>query len=84
MSHSQVLICASVSFDLPVLHQVCPSIGLPLVTRILCNFTPDEFCPDPVPGMVLEELNSEVYFRFARMVYFSFDLEESCVTYMSN
>jgi len=39
--------------------EVCPSIGLPLVTRILCNFTPDEFCPDPVPGMVLEELNSE-------------------------
>jgi len=39
--------------------EVCPSIGLPLVTRILCNFTPDEFCPDPVPGMVLEQLNSE-------------------------
>ncbi|GJN33619.1 hypothetical protein PR202_gb22239 [Eleusine coracana subsp. coracana] len=39
--------------------EVCPSIGLPLVTRILCNFTPDEFCPDAVPGMVLEELNSE-------------------------
>ncbi|KAI4989786.1 hypothetical protein ZWY2020_038149 [Hordeum vulgare] len=39
--------------------EVCPSIGLPLVTRILCNFTPDEFCPDPVPGLVLEELNSE-------------------------
>ncbi|VAI18954.1 unnamed protein product [Triticum turgidum subsp. durum] len=39
--------------------EVCPSIGLPLVTRILCNFTPDEFCPDPVPGIVLEELNSE-------------------------
>ncbi|OEL20595.1 hypothetical protein BAE44_0018388 [Dichanthelium oligosanthes] len=39
--------------------EVCPSIGLPLVTRILCNFTPDEFCPDPVPSTVLEELNSE-------------------------
>ncbi|KAL6844786.1 hypothetical protein ACP4OV_025445 [Aristida adscensionis] len=39
--------------------EVCPSIGLSLVTRILCNFTPDEFCPDSVPGMVLEELNSE-------------------------
>lgn len=39
--------------------EICPSIGLPLVTRILCNFTPDEFCPDPVPGLVLEELNSE-------------------------
>lgn len=39
--------------------EVCPSIGLPLITRILCNFTPDEFCPDPVPGIVLEELNAE-------------------------
>ncbi|KAI0519563.1 hypothetical protein KFK09_007014 [Dendrobium nobile] len=39
--------------------EVCPSIGLPLLTRILCNFTPDEFCPEPVPGIVLEELNSE-------------------------
>ncbi|CAO2173331.1 unnamed protein product [Urochloa humidicola] len=39
--------------------EVCPSIGLQLVTRILCNFTPDEFCPDPVPSAVLEELNSE-------------------------
>ncbi|KAL5221007.1 hypothetical protein ABZP36_025720 [Zizania latifolia] len=39
--------------------EVCPSVGLPLVIRILCNFTPDEFCPDPVPSIVLEELNSE-------------------------
>lgn len=40
--------------------QVCPSISLPLIIRILCNFTPDEFCPDPVPGAVLEALNAEV------------------------
>ncbi|XVF75842.1 hypothetical protein PTKIN_Ptkin13bG0219300 [Pterospermum kingtungense] len=39
--------------------QVCPPISLPLVVRILCNFTPDEFCPDPVPGAVLEALNAE-------------------------
>ncbi|XP_062192589.1 uncharacterized protein LOC133896092 [Phragmites australis] len=39
--------------------EVCPSIDLQLVTRILCNFTPDEFCLDPVPSTVLEELNSE-------------------------
>ncbi|KAJ4970482.1 hypothetical protein NE237_003581 [Protea cynaroides] len=39
--------------------EVCPSIGLPLVKRILCNFTPDEFCPDPVPGAILEFLNAE-------------------------
>ncbi|XP_009391818.2 uncharacterized protein LOC103977891 [Musa acuminata AAA Group] len=45
--------------DRAVRKEVCPSIGLPLIIRILCNFTPDEFCPDPVPGIVLEELNTE-------------------------
>ncbi|AQK41448.1 hypothetical protein ZEAMMB73_Zm00001d024535 [Zea mays] len=40
--------------------EACPSIGLQLVTRILGNFTTDEFCPDPVLSTVLEELNSEV------------------------
>ncbi|KAG8051215.1 hypothetical protein GUJ93_ZPchr0009g2080 [Zizania palustris] len=39
--------------------EVCRSTGLPLVTRILYNFTPDEFCPEPVPGMVLEGVNAE-------------------------
>ncbi|CAH8312426.1 unnamed protein product [Eruca vesicaria subsp. sativa] len=39
--------------------EVCPSIGLSLIKRILCNFTPDEFCPYPVPGAVLEELNAQ-------------------------
>ncbi|CAH8385372.1 unnamed protein product [Eruca vesicaria subsp. sativa] len=39
-------------------EEVCPSITLPLIKRILCNFTPDEFCPDHVPGAVLEELNA--------------------------
>ena len=38
--------------------QICPSITLSLIKRILCNFTPDEFCPDDVPGAVLEELNA--------------------------
>ncbi|CAL1353359.1 unnamed protein product [Linum trigynum] len=45
--------------DRSVRKEVCPSIGLPLVKRILCNFTPDEFCPDAVPGAVLEALNAE-------------------------
>ncbi|KAL9278684.1 hypothetical protein AtEden1_Chr5g0089451 [Arabidopsis thaliana] len=39
--------------------EVCPSIGLSLIKRIVCNFTPDEFCPYPVPGTVLEELNAQ-------------------------
>lgn len=45
--------------DPSIRKEVCPSIGNSLVTRILCNFTPDEFCPDPVPGAVLEALNAE-------------------------
>lgn len=45
--------------DRSIRKEVCPSIGLPLIKRILCNFTADEFCPDPVPGAVLEALNSE-------------------------
>ncbi|WOK91994.1 hypothetical protein Cni_G00685 [Canna indica] len=39
--------------------EVCPSIGMPNIMRILCNFTPDEFCSDPVPGIVLEQLHTE-------------------------
>nr|XP_043610499.1 uncharacterized protein LOC122582204 [Erigeron canadensis] len=45
--------------DRTVRTEVCPSISLPLLKRILCNFTPDEFCPDSVPGAVLEEVNAE-------------------------
>lgn len=45
--------------DRSIREEVCPSIGLALVKRILCNFTPDEFCPDPVPGAVLESLNAQ-------------------------
>ncbi|CAN6716644.1 unnamed protein product [Malus baccata var. baccata] len=45
--------------DTRIRKEVCPSISLPLVKRILCNFTPDEFCPDAVPGAVLEALNAE-------------------------
>ncbi|CAL0310045.1 unnamed protein product [Lupinus luteus] len=45
--------------DRQVRHKVCPSISISLIIRILCNFTPDEFCPDAVPGAVLESLNTE-------------------------
>jgi len=45
--------------DRSIRQEVCPSIGFPLIKRILCNFTPDEFCLDPVPGAVLEALNAE-------------------------
>lgn len=39
---------------------MCPTFGPPLIRRILNSFIPDEFCPDPIPGVVLEALNSEV------------------------
>ncbi|CAJ2671393.1 unnamed protein product [Trifolium pratense] len=45
--------------DRQVRQEVCPSISLSLIIRVLCNFTPDEFCPDAVPGAVLEALNEE-------------------------
>ncbi|XP_047152141.1 uncharacterized protein LOC124823877 isoform X2 [Vigna umbellata] len=45
--------------DRKIRQEVCPSFSLSLVIRILCNFTPDEFCPDFVPGTVLEALNAE-------------------------
>ncbi|PIN04022.1 hypothetical protein CDL12_23447 [Handroanthus impetiginosus] len=45
--------------DRTIRMEVCPSISLQLVKRVLCNFSPDEFCPDPVPGGVLEALNAE-------------------------
>ncbi|KAM0942946.1 putative nucleoporin [Dioscorea sansibarensis] len=45
--------------DSAIRNEVCPSIGLSIVTRVLCNFTPDEFCTDPVAGYVLEDLNNE-------------------------
>lgn len=40
--------------------KVCPTFGTPLIRRILDNFVPDEFCPDPIPNIVLEALDSEV------------------------
>ncbi|KAJ7974778.1 EEIG1/EHBP1 N-terminal domain containing protein [Quillaja saponaria] len=39
--------------------EVCPMFSTPLIKRIIDNFVPDEFCPDPVPDVVLEALDSE-------------------------
>ncbi|KVH92775.1 uncharacterized protein LOC112515961 [Cynara cardunculus var. scolymus] len=39
--------------------EVCPTFGAPLIKRILDTFVPDEFCPDPIPLVVLEALDSE-------------------------
>ncbi|VYS55990.1 unnamed protein product [Arabidopsis thaliana] len=42
-----------------VRKEVCPMFGAPLIKRVLNNFVPDEFCPDPVPDAVLKSLESE-------------------------
>lgn len=47
--------------DRSIRTEVCPSVSLSLVKRILCNFTPDEFSPDSVSGAVLEALNAEFF-----------------------
>ncbi|CAK9145478.1 unnamed protein product [Ilex paraguariensis] len=39
--------------------EVCPTFGAPLIRRVLSTFVPDEFCPDPIPEVVLKALNSE-------------------------
>lgn len=40
--------------------KVCPTFGASLIKRVLDNFSPDEFCPDPVPKAVLAALAAEV------------------------
>ncbi|KAL3636677.1 hypothetical protein CASFOL_018976 [Castilleja foliolosa] len=42
-----------------VRKEVCPTFGPPIIRRVLNYFVPDEFCPDPIPNVVLEALNSE-------------------------
>ncbi|CAI9766697.1 unnamed protein product [Fraxinus pennsylvanica] len=42
-----------------VRKEVCPMFGPSLIRRVLNSFMPDEFCPDPIPIVVLEALNSE-------------------------
>ena len=50
--------------------KVCPTFGAPLIRRVLDNFVPDEFCPDPIPGVVFEALDSEVSPFQRTLIYF--------------
>eukprot|EP00268_Persea_americana_P064193 TRINITY_DN841_c0_g1_i1.p1 TRINITY_DN841_c0_g1~~TRINITY_DN841_c0_g1_i1.p1 ORF type:complete len:1154 (-),score=289.59 TRINITY_DN841_c0_g1_i1:304-3765(-) len=45
--------------DGSVRREVCPTFGAPLIKRVLSSFVPDEFCPDPIPEIVLEALDLE-------------------------
>ena len=40
--------------------QVCPQLQLPLIRRMLMNFIPDEFAPDPVSPSLIAAINTEV------------------------
>lgn len=40
--------------------QVCPQLKLPLIRRILCNFVPDEFAPEPISPSLIAAINTEV------------------------
>lgn len=40
--------------------KVCPMFSASLIKKILDNFVPDEFCPDPIPTDVFEALDSQV------------------------
>ncbi|XP_026381987.1 uncharacterized protein LOC113276582 [Papaver somniferum] len=45
--------------DGSVRKEVCPTFGAALIKKILQNFVPDEFCPDSVPEIVYEALDSK-------------------------
>ncbi|XP_077211937.1 uncharacterized protein LOC143847132 [Tasmannia lanceolata] len=45
--------------DRSIRKEVCPTFDGLLIKRILNSFVPDEFCPDPIPEVVLEALDSE-------------------------
>ncbi|CAK8533137.1 unnamed protein product [Lathyrus sativus] len=53
MLPKDMLLCASIR------NEVCPMFSAPLIKKILDNYFPDEFCPDPVPITVLESLDLE-------------------------
>ncbi|KAK4346630.1 hypothetical protein RND71_032969 [Anisodus tanguticus] len=45
--------------DASTRKEVCPIFGPALIKRVLANFVPDEFRPNPIPKNVLEALDSE-------------------------
>ncbi|XP_050208485.1 uncharacterized protein LOC126657762 [Mercurialis annua] len=45
--------------DRSIRIEVCPIFGAQIVKRVLSNFVPDEFNPDPIPDSVFSSLDSE-------------------------
>jgi hypothetical protein len=46
--------------DKSVRKEVCPTLDLIFIRRILFNFQPDEFSPDPISPALLGAINSEI------------------------
>ncbi|KAL7585629.1 hypothetical protein Lser_V15G42923 [Lactuca serriola] len=49
--------------DSTIRKEVCSSFGVALIKGILDSFVPDEFCPDAIPEVVLEALDSEILWK---------------------
>ncbi|XP_073033476.1 LOW QUALITY PROTEIN: uncharacterized protein [Primulina eburnea] len=45
--------------DASTRKEVCPTFGPTLIKRVLNNFVPDEFCPEPMPRNIVAALDSE-------------------------
>ncbi|KZV39978.1 hypothetical protein F511_15640 [Dorcoceras hygrometricum] len=47
--------------DASTRKEVCPTFGPALIKRVLNNFVPDEFCPEPMPRSIIAALDSEFF-----------------------
>ncbi|KAL2643076.1 hypothetical protein R1flu_010663 [Riccia fluitans] len=47
--------------------EICPMLSLHLIRRILMNFVPDEFAPDPISPSLLAALNAEAAIEKQRL-----------------
>ncbi|KAI4366920.1 hypothetical protein MLD38_022721 [Melastoma candidum] len=47
--------------DKAIRKEVCPLLSDPLIKRVLYNFLPDEFCPDPIPDSLMYSLERETW-----------------------
>ncbi|KAG9150615.1 hypothetical protein Leryth_008092 [Lithospermum erythrorhizon] len=45
--------------DAAIRKEVCPTFGMTLIKRVLDNFVPDDFSPNPIPQKVIAALASE-------------------------
>ncbi|KAF7801680.1 uncharacterized protein G2W53_040791 [Senna tora] len=63
--------------------EVCPMFSTPLIKRILDNFVEDEFCPDPIPAVVFEALNSEDDLDYVEECVRNFPCNASPVVYLA-